>query len=369
LNSIVGPAEKYSKNRVNELISLLDSTLCLGDTATEDNSLCELFKNLISISLADSTWSKYCTGWRAWKDFISYAGMDNVDLPLKVEDFRAFATYCTAVRKVSVQTTKSYMYSMELAHALKGLDCVKYSTDRLLKLILNGAENLKDIENPNVTCRRVMTLSTLLLIGHRLANTQWCEISKQTIWSVCTLAFFTSLRLGEILASNARNFDVASTLLWKNVKFLKDNEILLFVPSTKTSKCKGEFVDVFPINPHPCCPVNALRRLMNLHLKANTFSLDNPVFMFQSKQNLTVRKLNDTLKSLLADVYRPGENAITAHSFRAALPAEMDRHPELFSKNDIMQWGRWRGHSYLLYLRLHRDNRRKFFNKITSVVL
>jgi hypothetical protein len=342
--------------------------LCLADSTDEDDVLKNSLKNLVSISLADSTWAKYCSGWRAWKDFSCYINKD-ITFPLYIEDFRSFATYCTTVRKVSAETAKSYMYSMDLAHTLKGIPCVNYSKDKLIGMIFNGAKNIRELNHQNKTCRRVMTLSTLLLIGHKIANTSWCEISKQTIWSVCTLAFFTSMRLGELLASRVTNFDVNSTLLWKHIKFLAGNEILLYIPSTKTSRCKGEFIDVFPLDPHPCCPVNAIRRLMNLHLKENSFSLDNPVFMFKSGQNLTVRKLNEVLKDLLSDIYEKDENVISAHSFRAALPAEMDKHPDLFTKNDIKQWGRWLGPSYVLYLRLHRENRRKFFNKIASVLL
>jgi hypothetical protein len=364
----VGVREKYSKNRINDLIKQLDSTLCLAEPEGRYNSLSNNLKNLVSISLADSTWSKYCSGWRAWNDYSLYVD-EQVNLPLKIETFRSFATYCTTVRKVSVQTTKSYMYSMELAHVLKNLQCPNYNADKLIAIILNGAKNWKELEQPVSNFRRVMTISTLLLIGHRLANTSWCEVSKQVIWSVCTLAFFTSLRLGEILSSLVNSFDANSTLLWKHVKFLNCNEILLFVPSTKTSKCRGEFIDVFPIAPHPCCPVSALKKLMEVQLTENLFSLESPVFRFKSGKNLTVKKLNETLKDLLSDIYVPGENSITAHSFRAALPAEMDKYPEMFSKNDIQQWGRWLGHSYLLYLRLHRENRRKFFNKIISVIM
>jgi hypothetical protein len=120
------------------------------------------------------------------------------------------------------------------------------------------------------------------------------------IWTACTLAFYASLRLGEILAVHCENFDTQTTLTWKNVKFLNFDEILLFLPYTKTGKCAGEFVDVFPT----CdltCPVMALRKLMYIQIDKNVFDMQKPVFMFTSGKLLTVKHFNQVLKDLLSN--------------------------------------------------------------------
>jgi hypothetical protein len=260
------------------------------------------------------------------------------------------------------------MYSISLAHTFKGLNCVDYNSDKLLKLILNGVRNKKELEKESHMCRRTITLSTLLLIGHRISLTNWSDISKQVIWTACSVGFFTSVRMGEILSSNVSIFDCNSTLLWKHLKFFDNNEILMYIPSTKTSKCKGEFIDVFPFPDTSCCPVKTLKKLLALHIQENLFDLDKPVFTFGSGQYLTPSKLNIVLKELLCDIYVPGEKTISCHSFRTALPSLLHTHPNVFSSSEIQSWGRWQGMSYLVYLKLHRKNRRCTFKKFVDIL-
>jgi hypothetical protein len=317
--------------------------------------------------LSDNTWKKYCSGWKAWLEFENFVEK-KFEMPLAIEDFRTFAVWCSSHRNLSDCTIKSYMYSVSLAHALKGLDCVDYNADKLLKLILNGAKNRRELEKNSHLSRRTVPFSTLLLIGHRISLSNWSEISKQVIWTACTVGFFTSVRMGEILSSNVTNFDCNSTLLWKHLKFFDNNEILMYIPSTKTSKCKGEFMEVFPFPDHSCCPVKTLKKLMALHIQENLFDLDKPVFMFGSGQYLTPSKLNAVLKELLCDIYVPGVNTISCHSFRSALPSLLHTHPSVFSSSEIQSWGRWQGMSYLVYLKLHRKNRRYTFSKIVNIL-
>jgi hypothetical protein len=159
--------------------------------------------------------------------------------------------------------------------------------------------------------------------------------------------------MGEILSANVSNFDCNSTLLWKHLKFFNNDEILLYIPSTKSSKCKGEFLEVFPFPDTSCCPEKTLKKLMSLHLRQGIFDLEKPVFTFSSGQHLTPSKLNTVLKDLLCDIYVPGVNAISCHSFRSALPSLLHSHPNIFSSHEIQTWGRWQGISYLVYLKLH----------------
>jgi hypothetical protein len=319
------------------------------------------------MSLSNSTWKKYCSGWNAWLDFERFMEK-KFELPLLIEDFCTFAIWCSSHRGLADHTIKSYMYSVSLAHAFKNLPCVEYNSDKMLKLILRGIKNDKDLCNPVYNSRRTITLPTLLLIGHRLSVSQWSKMSIQVIWTACSIGFFTSVRMGEILSANVAKFDSCSTLLWKHVKFLDNNEILMYIPSTKTSKCKGEFIDIFPFPDKSCCPVRTIKKLMALQLQQNIFDLEKPVFTFSSGQFLTTNKLNAVLKGLLNDIYVPGENSISCHSFRSALPSLLNTHPEIFSNAEIQSWGRWQGMSYLVYLKFHRANRRETFAKLVNVL-
>jgi hypothetical protein len=135
--------------------------------------------------------------------------------------------------------------------------------------------------------------------------------------------------------------------------------LLLFLPYTKTVKCDGEFEEIFPTY-DITCPCKALRRLMSVQIEKNVFDVQKPVFTFASGKHLTVKHFNQVLKDLLAHIYRPGEDQIIVHSFRAGLPSL----PNVFTEHDIQQQGRWRSDCYRLYLRLKRNNRRELFEKI-----
>jgi hypothetical protein len=347
---------------VNSLTALLDSKLCLGEAKPE---IQENFTKLINMSLASSTWSKNNTGLKNLTLFEQYMECKCI-WPLDIQTIRSFTVWCVSVKNVSSNTAKSYLYSLSLAHEFQGMKCVDYLNDKLLKFILNGADNITDLCKPKVNTRRAMTYSTLLIIGHKLAKSNFSLFDRQVIWCACTTAFFTSVRLGEILSFKTLSFDSASTLLWSNVKFMNNGEILLFVPSTKTSRNKGEFVDIFPLSKELGCPVLALEALLKLNLEKGKFDFESPVFTFENGKFLTTGKLNDILKLLLTDVFDPKHNTISCHSFRSALPTVLNEHPKIFSKEEIKSWGRWIGTSYLLYLRLHRQKRRELFKKIEN---
>jgi hypothetical protein len=59
---------------------------------------------------------------------------------------------------------------------------------------------------------------------------------------------------------------------------------------------------------------------------------------------------------------------ISCHSFRAALASAVCAHPDKFLVNEIQEWSKWRGSSFLTYCRSYRDQRRAMFNKIVSIL-
>jgi hypothetical protein len=317
--------------------------------------------NLVNTSITANTWAVYNSGWNNFKAFELYEGK-SIPLPLDIKTFRAYVTWSLTVKKLKVSTVKLYISSLKLAHAIQGYDTDNIFRDKLSELILAGAENTEPL---NVCSRRAMTIDILMILGHKIALTDWSKLSKQVVWAACTTSFFCSTRLGEILAAKSKAFDRGSTLTWKNVLFLDKEEILLFVPSTKTSG-KGEFIDMYPIKDHPCCPVAALKKLKNLVESKSTEEV--PVFTFSSGQYLTVDKLNNILKSLLTDVCENGLDSITAHSFRAGIPSAISACPDRFYTAELKEWSRWKGSSFLLYCRSYRDQRRKLFEKILKIL-
>jgi hypothetical protein len=339
--------------------------MCLG--AAQCNKFQCDFDKLIKLSLASGTWAKYNSGWKSLKKFEVCTNSQLV-WPIPIQTVRAYVVWCITDQKISSATVKTYLSSIAMAHALKGMHYESFSKDKIVEMILTGAENCSNLQKPKQSIRRAMSMSTLLIIGHKLVKSEWSVYDRQVIWAACTTAFFTSVRMGEILPQKVLSCDSNTTLLWKNIKVMSNNELLMFIPSTKTSKCKGEFLDIFPLNSKHVCPVNSLKQLMNQSLSKGSFDLNKPVFSFENGKNLTTQKLNSILKTLLADIFEPGKNAISCHSFRAAIPTVLNSHPELFSHTEIKLWGRWVSDSYMDYLRLHRENRRKLFNRLVTVL-
>ena len=90
----------------------------------------------------------------------------------------------------------------------------------------------------------------------------------------------------------------------------------------------------------------------------NMFSLDSPVFLFKSNKFLTTKKLITVLKELLCDLYVPGLNTISCHSFRAAIPSAISGHPNKIVVTDLKEWGNWKGDSLWKYTKNFRDHRK-----------
>jgi hypothetical protein len=343
----------------NKMADLIDTWNCLGDLGAP---LSNEFAKLINASRASSTWSVYSTGWNSLKNFAIDLDI-TLQWPVDIEIVRTYVVWCISKKNLKTSTVKLYLSAIKMGHTLQGLTPVDYHKDKIIDMLMSGAAN---VEPTPVKTRRAMNISTLLLLGHRIACTSWNKLSKQVVWAACTTCFFTSARLGEILASKPSDFDRKSTLCWTNVTFLDKEEMIIYIPSTKTSP-KGEFIDLYPIPTHPCCPVAALRKLLVLQ-KEIGWRKDDPVFTFSSGRFLTTRELNINLKSLLGDLFSPGMNSITCHSFRAAIPSAVCAWPDKFDVKELQEWSRWKGSSYVTYCRSFRAQRRKLFNKIVSIL-
>lgn len=61
-------------------------------------------------------------------------------------------------------------------------------------------------------------------------------------------------------------------------------------------------------------------------------------------------------------------HSISGHSFKAGVPSELNRHPELLSSDDVKGWGRWCSEAYNRYTRLKLDQKKCIFDKITAVL-
>ena len=172
-----------------------------------------------------------------------------------------------------------------------------------------------------------MSIDLLKILGHRLSKLDWSDFSKQVMWTACSTSFFTSCRMGEILSPQEKKFNCSSTLLWANVKFLEEKEILILIPYSKTTGFKGKLLDIFPLKDKTLCPASALRRLKKLSISNGTFCENKPVFAYKSGKFLTKATFNTWLAEVLKD-FVDKSHRITGHSFRSAIPTALSSHPD-----------------------------------------
>jgi len=322
----------------------------------------------INASIARSSWQKYASGWRAFLAFEDFLDA-KFALPLDAQTWRAFVTWCLAERRLQATTVSAYLSAVIFVHHLQGACVADPHKDPVIILALRGAKNLAFASPPKPNLRRVVTFPLLRLLAHRVARTSWCQLSKQVIWTCCTVAFFTSARLGELLADSESAHDVTANLMWRDVLFCRNNSAILHLKANKSVHPEGEFLDVFPFPGYGCCPLSALRELRAQQVAAGVFDAGSPVFRFGPGRNVTHSLFNKLLATLLQDICAPGENAISCHSFRAGVPTALSRHPDLCSSDDIKGWGRWASDCYTRYTRLRHDQREQILRKIAVAIV
>jgi len=248
---------------------------------------------------------------------------------------------------------------LKLVHELKNLD-TSGCDNNLVKLTIRGAENLGIYSEKAVRKRNVITLPILKLIGHEIAAQNWNSLNKQIVWTACCLAFFGSLRMGEILFNCEKSFDPHASFLWGDVNWQPDH-VVLRIKSPKSKNKGGDWVDIFEFK-DSVCPVKALKKLSEM---SKNRSKDSPVFTFENGKLLTKKVFNETIGSLLKRFEKTGAK-FSGHSFRAGIPATLARFPELVNNNHIQGWGRWGSNAYLVYTRLKTDQKRKIYEKIVQ---
>ena len=323
------------------------------------------FRDLVGSSLAKATWQKYESGWRAFEQFQGESG-EVIDWPLGVQAVRGFVTWCTINRGIKAQTTRTYLAALGLAHRLKSHPRPPSLDDDLMKMALAGAEKRPPPFFPPSPRpgRRVVSLPLLKVLGHKLASSGWEGVDVQAIWTIFTLGFFSSCRMGEMLGKHDLSFDPSSTLTWADIKAREDGSFLIHIKSPKSGRVGGEFVDIFPFEGHGVCPAAALAKHMRLQKEAGLWDPHSPVFRFKGGKNITPTAVNRILNILLQGVLDQSKDRITCHSFRAAVASALARFPDLATSEEIKGWGRWESAAYLSYTRLQLDKKKAIFKKI-----
>ena len=327
------------------------------------DSLVKDFSSLMLGSSSPYTWGKHCSALSLYNRFCNEFNIDNI-FPIDIKHMRAFTTWALSSHGLQPSTVRSYLSSLKIVHELKDTVCVNFANDKCVKMLLKGANGTNITKKP---ARLAMNYHILKILSHRIANTNWCTMSKQVIWTAFTVCFFTSTRMGELVCKHENNLKQENTLTWNNVNFLSDQGVLLFIPHTKTTGYRGAFIDIFPIENSPYCPAAALRKLFKKCCKENTFVKSQPVFSFKSGKPVTTTCLNAVLLDLIPDLC-DDKGKISCHSFRAGIPSMLAAHPNFSNIHEILEWGRWESDSFKRYTKNERDRKRELFKKIVMLL-
>jgi hypothetical protein len=173
-----------------------------------------------------------------------------------------------------------------------------------------------------------------------------------------------SFRLGEILSKSEHTFNCNETLLWKDVKFMKDGSVQIHNKIPKTRTKKGEYISLFPFPHFGCCPIAAITKLRSVSYNPNL-----PVFQFENGKFLTRSKLNSFIREHLTPHIGSEALFYSSRSFRAALPSALASHPHMSNDTTIKRWGRWNSKAFERYTRLSHRAKEKLFTKFSRVLM
>jgi hypothetical protein len=213
--------------------------------------------------------------------------------PFSSETVNRYIVWSQKTAKLSPQTVTAYLSDLATCHKLRDMDPSACSSF-LARTMLKGAKNIASYKATPKKPKLIMTLSCLKIPGHKIASTEWLTIRKAACWAACTLAFFGSFRMSEILCPADDNYN-ADTLVWSDVIFRDTNSVTITIRHPKSNRPGGEKVDVLKFAGHNCCPVKALLALQKLW-KAKQH---DPVFAFSETEYLSKKHFNDVISSLL----------------------------------------------------------------------
>jgi len=190
-----------------------------------------------------------------------------------------------------------------MLHKLKGFTNIDLQDD-IVNMMLRGADHLiLAAQTQPHNNRRAMTMPLLRHFGHRLSTSDWHPITAQCFWTAGLLAFFGTIRMGEILSPAETFADPTSTLTWGDIFHrIEDDSFLIHLKIPKTAPKQGEFVDIFKFRKFGCCPVAAIKNLKKKQLEMGRGNRNDPVFILPDGKLMTTNIFNSGLKVLMADI-------------------------------------------------------------------
>ena len=207
-----------------------------------------------------------------------------------------------------------------------------------IQLALKGAAKLPH------SCRRpriAVTPDHLRQLRTYLRDRAMSPTDRAAAWAAALLGFFGALRGSEYLSPAAHSFHPRRTCQWRHLS-LSRSKLELVLPASKTDQAYTGALVSLPALGGSMCPVAALRRYRRLTADR---APAQPLFSRHNGLWCTSAWLNRLLRQAGID----SSGRITTHSLRigfatAAAAAGV-------ADSTIQVSGRWRGSSYLRYIR------------------
>ena len=309
---------------------------------------------LISMAYTTKTWSSYQTAWFSFRAFCIFTDTIAI-LPLSVDTLINYINFLATWRKLQANTIRGYVSALKILHYLNRhsvTDVDHIFSDHLVTLALRGVEHICLLNPKPANPRRVMTFSCLELLGHGLTKQGLNDYDLLSIWTACTLGFWGSFRMSEILPSGEKPNQTCNALTWSKIFKPKSNQLTISIKFPKSMKHgSSDAVNIFRYMDKNYCPVTQLCSLYNSTRNIREFNAEDLVFRLQSGSLLTMTILNKILRNVMSEFF-DGNHSFSCHSFRAGVPALMASQPHLFKEEEIKVTGRWSSDAYLSYTRL-----------------
>ena len=292
-------------------------------------------------SLASRTWSTYQTVENHLTRCQQETSIE-MSFPMDTKTVIVFTHWLVHNRKVKGATVDTYIAGLRQLHLVRGHD-VPSLRPPMVQQILTGKKNIYPIiaRETNKPNRLPVTLNVMKLLKHEIKHVEETTMNKTLLWSVCTLAFNSCLRIHELLARKEDEFDPQSTLLLKDIAMVtweEDNskELKLNLKSPKEDKKgKVKIINIYK-SKGAMCPIKAFQRWQKLSPPKNR---NIPIFCLESGVNLTGRRFNRIFERLLSKHIDYRKGSISSHSFQSGLATLMGQLS--FPDHEIMAMGRW----------------------------
>ena len=210
-------------------------------------------------------------------------------------------------------------------------------TDRVRLALRGAAKRPRPPRQPRIAANP----GHLQALRQSLRCSDLSDNDRAAVWAAVLLVFFGALRGSEYLAPAAHSHHRRRTCQCRHLRIRRDR-LELQLPASKTDQLYAGTLVSLPKLGGAICPVRALRRYRRLRSDVRS---NQPLFVRSSGAFCTPGWVNGVLRrARLSDTGK-----ITTHSLRigfatAAAAAGV-------AENVIQVSGRWRGSSYLRYLR------------------